>query len=56
MLLDLTHDDLKDMDISSVGERMRILILIKRVREQLRTPGEKTAVSPTVKIITLSYF
>ena len=55
MLLDLTHDDLKDMDISSVGERMRILILIKRVREQLRPPGEKVLVNPYVYILKASF-
>lgn len=36
--MELELDSLRDMDINSVGERMRILILVKRIRKALSNP------------------
>lgn len=36
--MELNHEALRDMQINSVGDRMRILIVIKRIKEALKDP------------------
>lgn len=35
VLLDLTHELLREMEINSVGERMRVLIAVKKLRKAM---------------------